>query len=132
MILVVLALGGAQIATSVNAPATPAGASTSQTMPVPKSEDGFTVGVDTIATITAKLGTPNSTESASDGTTTIRYMAIRTKVKGASFIPIVGLFAGGAKGKSSTKTFTFDAAGVLKSYGSSKFETECKAFGGCR
>lgn len=95
------------------------------------SEEGFRTGVDTLAVVTARLGRPNMTESNSDGTTTIRYSSVRTHVKGATFIPIVGLFAGGAKGHSSVRAFTFGPDGRLKSFSSGDFQTQCGMFGNC-
>lgn len=99
---------------------------------VAASEDGFQTGVDTIKTVVTKLGRPNSTETNSDGTVTVRYLRVRTHVKGASFVPVIGLFAGGAKGKTTTKSFTFGADGLLKSYSSGDFQTECSTLGGCK
>jgi len=99
---------------------------------VSKSEDGFQTGVDTINTVVAKLGRPNSTENNSDGTVTIRYARVRTHIKGASFVPIVGLFAGGATGTTTTKSFTFGSDGLLKSYASGDYRADCSTFGGCK
>lgn len=95
------------------------------------SPDGFKIGVDTVDTVKAKLGKPNTVEANSDGTTTIRYAAVHTKIKGSSFIPVVGLFAGGAKAKSSTKAFTFGADGKLKSYANSDSEISCGMVANC-
>jgi len=110
----------------------PQSAPTQAAPAVAQSEDGFKVGVDTLATVIAKLGNPNSTNAASDGTVVISYMTVNTRIKGASFIPIVGLFAGGATGKSRGKSFTFGADGLLKAYSSNNFQTDCKVFAGCR
>ncbi|MDE2403924.1 MAG: hypothetical protein KGM17_04300 [Sphingomonadales bacterium] len=85
----------APMATSTPAPAT--------------SPDGFTIGIATIKAVVSKLGRPNYTLNSSDGSVILSYVSIRGRVKGASFIPIVGMFAGGATGKASTKTFTFGA-----------------------
>lgn len=95
------------------------------------SPDGFKIGVDTAETIKAKLGKPNMVEANSDGTTTIRYVSVHTKIKGSTFIPVVGLFAGGAKGKSTTRSFTFNADGTLKNFASGDFETNCGMMGNC-
>ena len=75
--------------------------------------------------VTAKLGDPSSVEASSDGTRTALYMVTRMHVKAASFIPYVGLFAGGAKARTSVKTFTFDEHGILKSFSSSTTGTNC-------
>ena len=89
------------------------------------SPDGFTIGVDTIATVQAKLGKPKALVHNSDGTTKFVYLSSRTRVKGATFVPVIGLFAGGAKSHLSTKTFTFDGAGLLKTYTSSDADANC-------
>ena len=60
-----------------------------------------------------------------DGTTIFVYLSSRTRVKGATFVPVIGLFAGGAKSHLSTKTFTFDGAGLLKTYTSSDADANC-------
>ena len=85
----------------------------------------FQIGRDKIADITAKLGQPNGSFSGSDGSTTIVYASFRSHTKGATFIPIVCLFAGGAKAKAATRTFTFGPDGVLKSYSSSDYQADC-------
>lgn len=108
-------------------PVQPATVSSAATSP-----DGFTVGVDTVTTVKAKLGKPNWEEANSDGSVTLRYQAVKTKIKGSSFIPIVGMFAGGVKGSSQMKSFTFDANGKLKTFASSDFQTNCGTFSGCR
>jgi hypothetical protein len=75
----------------------------------------FMVGTDTITTVEAKLGKPAATTRLGDGTTIIVYMDVRAHAKATSFVPIVGLFAGGAKGATEIRTFTFDSGGILRS-----------------
>lgn len=107
-------------------PALAAAPSPAATAAVPQpSPDGFAIGVDTIATVQAKLGRPKASVHSSDGTTIFVYLSARTRVKGATFVPVIGLFAGGAKSHVSTKTFTFDGAGFLKSYTSSDADANC-------
>ena len=97
-----------------------------QAAPTPYvTEDGFRFGIDTAATITAKLGKPNSKSVSSDGAMTISYSSIHTRVKGATFIPIVGLFAGGAKAKTATKSFVLGVDGLLKGYSSGDTQINC-------
>jgi len=71
------------------------------------------------------------TEANSDGTVTVRYSSVKTRVKGTTFIPIVGMFVGGAKGTSSVRSFTFGGDGRLKSFATGDFQTKCSVFGGC-
>lgn len=91
----------------------------------------FKVGTATIDDVEAKLGKPQSIAHNSDGTEAVIYLATSTKVKGATFIPYIGLFAGGAKSEVHSATFTFDASGVLKSTSSTDTSTSCNAFGNC-
>lgn len=89
------------------------------------------VGVSTYDEVVAEFGKPMIVESSSDGGRAITYSKVGTHVKAVSFVPIVGLFAGGAKGKSSTRRFEFDKDGKLTKTASSDSNIECHAFGGC-
>jgi len=91
------------------------------------TDDGFRFGVDTLASVTAKLGKPNTRQLGADGVTTIAYISVHAHIKGASFIPIVGIFAGGAKARTATKTFVFGPDGLLKSYSSGDSQMDCGA-----
>lgn len=107
-----------------------------QPTPVPTATPApeYQVGVATIADVTAKLGKPNSVTSMSDGTKILVYYSSHTRVKGASFVPVVGLFAGGAKSRMSFKIFTFGPDGLLKSLTSSESQADCNVGiggGGC-
>ena len=127
MILLSMFLAAAAPAATVVATPPP-----TATAPTPAtSDDGFQIGEATAAVVIAKLGRPNATQASSDGTTTIIYFSVRTHVKGASFVPIIGLFAGGATGKTDVKSFTFGADGLLKSFYSSNSTTTCGTMSGC-
>jgi hypothetical protein len=98
---------------------------TATSAPAVTSEDGFVVGRDTYETVTNKLGKPKFYMTNSDGTRIIAYSTMRGRVKGTTFIPIVGLFAGGAKASVTVKTFIFDKNGVLSSFTSSGGNSNC-------
>ena len=85
----------------------------------------FKAGVATYADVTGKLGRPTTIEAASDGTKTVTYSTTKTRVKGATFVPIVGLFAGGATAEVSLVRFSFDPAGVLTKAWSSDTHADC-------
>lgn len=87
----------------------------------------YQVGVTTLAEVAAKLGKPGSTTAMSDGTTIVSWVSTRTRVKGASFVPVIGLFAGGAKSQISIKVFTFGPDGLLKSFTSTDSGGDCNA-----
>jgi hypothetical protein len=105
-------------------PVTPSGQATAPVSGT--SPDGFAVGVDTIETVEAKRGKPFTTTTNPDGTIMVIYTATKTHVKGATFIPIAGLFAGGAKGHITSKMFFFDSKGVLSSFSSSETNVDCR------
>lgn len=89
------------------------------------SGDGFKVGETTFEAVKAKLGKPFSIMANSDGTRVAIYTNTKTKIKGSSFIPIVGMFTAGAKSTVATKSFTFDQRDILKSFSSSETTADC-------
>jgi len=76
----------------------------------------FQPGVTTSDQVAAALGQPSGTETKSDGTKSLIYSYMQLTVHGATFIPFVNLFAGGADAKVQKVTFNFDKSGVLKDY----------------
>lgn len=89
------------------------------------------VGATTYADVVAQFGKPFAVEASSDGSKTLTYMTSKTHIKGASFIPVIGLFAGGAKGDTTTERFEFGPDGVLTKTWTSETHVDCKTFGGC-
>lgn len=89
---------------------------TSGTVITPTQLAKFEKGVTTPSDVILVLGKPNTTVSGSDGTKVMSYVYMKTSVKGATFVPVVGLFAGGAASNISSTTFSFDASGLLVSY----------------
>lgn len=73
----------------------------------------FKEGETTEKQIVAKLGRPNSVTIV-EGKRLISYIGSQVQIKGASFIPIVGLFAGGADVQMTMATFHIDSNGVLE------------------
>jgi outer membrane protein assembly factor BamE (lipoprotein component of BamABCDE complex) len=53
-------------------------------------------GVTTEDQVVKKMGSPSSVGLSADGKKTLTYMHVASQVKASTFIPIVGLFAGGA------------------------------------
>jgi hypothetical protein len=97
----------------------------------------FKVGVATYANV-AKLGKPTSISSNSDGERIIIYATVNARPKAATFIPIVGMFAGGATGETYMATFVFGPDGLLKRSNTTTsnidcsmhvFSTGCQGFG---
>lgn len=73
----------------------------------------FKEGVTTESEILAKLGRPTGT-TISGGMKFISYSGFQSQAKGASFIPIVGAFAGGSDYAVSTALYQIDASGVMQ------------------
>ncbi len=85
----------------------------------------FKPGVANYADVVRAFGRPMTVTTRSDGTTVIAYSVIRDSVKAATFVPVVGLFAGGAKASMSYASFVFGADGVLQSSETSDSKFDC-------
>jgi outer membrane protein assembly factor BamE (lipoprotein component of BamABCDE complex) len=96
-----------------------AGCASSGTMVTEQQAGQFQDGVTTRAQVIAKLGQPNQATLSSDGTRIDIYVHVTASADGATFIPVVGLLAGGANSKTNTATFTFDKEGLLKTVATS-------------
>ena len=84
----------------------------------------YVVGKTSMAEVMAKMGKPNSVNTSSSGTM-LMYMNTKAHIKGASFVPIVGLFAGGAKTHYKFSIFTFGSDGLLKDFSISNGDGNC-------
>lgn len=80
----------------------------------------FKTGQTTYNDVISTLGPPGALQTRSDGERFATYSYFEGKVRPATFIPIVGFFAGGADTQSQSVTFDFDPNGVLKSYTTSQ------------
>lgn len=100
-----------------------------QTPVAPKdtAQAGPIVGQDTIDTVKSRYGKPNSVQTQGDGKTILVYISMRARVKGSSFIPVVGMFTGGAKGKTVIKTFIFGPDQKLENYSIASADSNCTA-----
>lgn len=93
--------------------------------PIPVAAREFVVGQDSLEGVIAKLGKPSYSQQLSDGTRVVSYAVVRTRTKGASYVPLVGLFASGTRSSYSIRTFTFGADGKLVSFTISEGNTNC-------
>jgi outer membrane protein assembly factor BamE (lipoprotein component of BamABCDE complex) len=75
----------------------------------------FQKGVTTKDQVIAALGTPTQRVSYPDGTSAIVYRHADIRLRPESFIPVAGLFAGGADTAATAVTLSFDAKGRLAS-----------------
>lgn len=73
----------------------------------------FKPGEATRDQVIAALGAPTMQTRLADGTSLVIYSYYEARVRPATFIPIVGAFAGGSDSTSTTATLRFDAAGKL-------------------
>ncbi len=74
----------------------------------------FKEGITSEADIVAKLGAPTGIRVSSGGIRIITYTGGQAQVKGASFIPIIGMFAGGTDYTVTTATYQMGADGLLQ------------------
>lgn len=72
------------------------------------------IGKTTYDEALAILGEPTEVDLDSDGNRILVYEHLKAKTKGVNFIPIVGLFAGGADTERDITKLYFDKNGVLK------------------
>lgn len=80
----------------------------------------FVKGKTTYAEVVQQLGKPSQSTINSDGSRTAMYMYMQHQANAANFIPIVGLFAGGANTENTTVILNFDNKSVLTSYTASE------------
>lgn len=83
---------------------------------------GMVKGQTTMEQAVAALGPPTSRTRMADGTSILQYIYAESKVRAASFVPVVGAFAGGTDVRSSVATLRFDATGKLLDVASSESE----------
>ncbi|NQW81079.1 MAG: hypothetical protein HQ445_07880 [Polaromonas sp.] len=85
----------------------------------------FKTGESTEADIVAKLGKPTGV-FITNGVRMIQYAGMQYQTRAATFIPVVGLFAGGADMQMSQVLFQFDAQGKLAKTATSEHITESR------
>lgn len=72
---------------------------------------GFERGVTTRSQIEATLGLPTMVQRMQDGKTVMTYTYANAQVRPETFIPIVGLFAGGTDVRAESVSIFLDAEG---------------------
>lgn len=83
----------------------------------------FEKGRTTLPEVISCLGQPTSKTTTIDGHVVICYNYVQASARPESFIPIVGLFAGGVDSRSNNVTMTFDQQGVLQGYSTTESAT---------
>jgi hypothetical protein len=84
----------------------------------------FKEGVTTEADVLRVLGKPQNTMVMSNHHRILTYVGVSAHANAATYIPVVGLFAGGASGTNSTATFDFDPTGKLVTLTHSSGQTD--------
>ena len=72
------------------------------------------------------LGSPNMMTPGADGGVVFAYMHLRVTPKATTFIPIVGMIAGGSNMKDETLMVTFGADGLVRDITMMTTTTETK------
>lgn len=85
--------------------------------------DTLKKGETTTTQAIASLGQPTSVTRTSDGKQIFTYTFAHAQGRPESFIPIVGIFAGGSDVRSSMVMLTFDKNGILQDYTSTQSAT---------
>lgn len=80
----------------------------------------FVPGKTTKQDVIARLGVPTSSMRNSDGSSMIMYTYSEARTRATTFIPIVGLFAGGVDTNATNVMLQFDPEGKLLSHSSSE------------
>lgn len=75
-------------------------------------------GESSKADVQRLIGEPTKQNYLDSGDTVWEYDLTQSQIRGASFIPVVGLFAGGANIQVHTLTIRFDKRGIVKDLGS--------------
>lgn len=77
---------------------------------------GFSKGITTYSEVVAKLGTPNTVSTQSNGKRIAAYTYIHSQPRPETFIPFIGGFIGGADSKFNIAQFVFDQEGKMIEY----------------
>ena len=88
------------------------------------SVDKIQKGITTREQVLQLIGSPEQISKNSAGEVTFQYLYTRASAKAATFIPIVGVFAGGANVQTQSVSISFGADGVVKDVVSSYGATE--------
>lgn len=89
------------------------------------------IGTTTYDQVVSEFGRPTTITQSSDGRRIIVYSSVQTHVKASTYVPVFGLFAGGAKANTDVHQFEFGPDGLLARITSSNTAVQCKVLGGC-
>lgn len=106
-----------------------AGCVSSGTMVSEQTSSQFKEGVTTEAQVVQTLGQPQARTIAADGRHILVYSGAQAHATAASYIPVVGIFAGGAKATGTSVVFVFAPNGVLAHMQRTDSQTSASMFG---
>jgi outer membrane protein assembly factor BamE (lipoprotein component of BamABCDE complex) len=86
--------------------------------------DQIKKGETTRDQVLKSLGSPDQITKTGDGNVTFLYLYSHASAKGATFIPVVGAFAGGANVQSQFLRVTFGGDGIVSDFASTVTSTE--------
>jgi hypothetical protein len=92
---------------------------------------GLRICATTVADVLARFGRPTTLEKSADGGEVLTYSMTHARTKAVSFVPVVGMFAGGSVSESTRHRFEFEPDGKLTSASATTTEIECRTIGGC-
>jgi outer membrane protein assembly factor BamE (lipoprotein component of BamABCDE complex) len=78
------------------------------------------IGMSCKVDVQKLVGEPMKTTFSDNGEETWDYVLTKSKMRAASLIPIVGIFAGGADMETQTLTIRFTKEGIVKEIGKGK------------
>jgi len=102
------------------------GCASSGTMVSHDASSKIEIGKTTEAQVLADLGRPNYVSERSDGTRILTYTGGKYSTKASTFVPVVGLFAGGANVSSSVVVVTIGKDGIVKDITRTDYSSETK------
>lgn len=86
----------------------------------PTKTSQIQIGKSTRADVKVILGDPGKVNFTDNNEEVWEYAYVRGTPRAATFIPIIGIFAGGADAKGDTLTVRFDQNGIVKKMGQGK------------
>jgi len=98
-----------------------AGCTTTSGVQVQQSQlASFKKGITTDTDVISALGGPTTSSVTSDGERVLVYAFAQYKIRGSTFVPVVGLFSGGSDMTTNSVVFKFDRDRKLISYAASE------------
>ncbi len=92
----------------------------------PETTSQIQIGKSTKADVKALVGEPTKVNYQENGKEIWEYTYKKGSIKPATFIPVVGWFAGGTNVEGNTLTIMFNKDGVVEKFGTGKISGESR------